>query len=318
MRKFALIFLLAASTATPALAERDGDHGRGANWGYQNGRGEAQQEQRQQRSQQQVVPQQAPQPTPQPARNWSGGGGGWRGNATPSAAPPVQSAQPAPSTNWQGRRTENSGNWQRHDNGNWQDHGNTASVTPPPVARNDGRNWDGNRNDRHWDGNRPAQNQAWQRGNNGRWEHRDERADRHWDNDRRFERHDNLADRRWDNNRHVDNDRRWEGHHDQSWNRDWRRDRRYDWYSYRNQYRSYYQMPRYYNPYGWNYGYRRFSIGVYLDTLFFSNQYWVDDPDYYRLPRAPYGYRWVRYYDDVLLVDVRNGYVVDVIHDFFL
>jgi hypothetical protein len=25
----------------------------------------------------------------------------------------------------------------------------------------------------------------------------------------------------------------------------------------------------------------------------------------------------VRYYDDVLLIDVRNGYVVDVIHDFF-
>jgi hypothetical protein len=27
--------------------------------------------------------------------------------------------------------------------------------------------------------------------------------------------------------------------------------------------------------------------------------------------------RWIRYYDDALLVDIRDGYVVDVIHDFF-
>jgi hypothetical protein len=35
------------------------------------------------------------------------------------------------------------------------------------------------------------------------------------------------------------------------------------------------------------------------------------------LPAAYGSYRWVRYYDDVLLVDVRNGRVVDVIRDFF-
>jgi hypothetical protein len=35
-------------------------------------------------------------------------------------------------------------------------------------------------------------------------------------------------------------------------------------------------------------------------------------------PAAAYpGTRWVRYYDDVLLVDVYTGEVVDVIHDFF-
>lgn len=27
--------------------------------------------------------------------------------------------------------------------------------------------------------------------------------------------------------------------------------------------------------------------------------------------------RWIRYYDDVLLIDTRDGYVVDVIYDFF-
>ncbi|WP_342449817.1 RcnB family protein [Sphingomonas jejuensis] len=35
------------------------------------------------------------------------------------------------------------------------------------------------------------------------------------------------------------------------------------------------------------------------------------------MPPAYGSYRWVRYYDDALLVDVRSGYVVDVIYDFF-
>ncbi len=35
------------------------------------------------------------------------------------------------------------------------------------------------------------------------------------------------------------------------------------------------------------------------------------------MPPAEYGTRWVRYYDDVLLVDTYTGEVIDVIHDFF-
>jgi hypothetical protein len=35
------------------------------------------------------------------------------------------------------------------------------------------------------------------------------------------------------------------------------------------------------------------------------------------LPPAYGPYRWVRYYDDVLLVDIRSGYVVDMINNFF-
>jgi Ni/Co efflux regulator RcnB len=54
-----------------------------------------------------------------------------------------------------------------------------------------------------------------------------------------------------------------------------------------------------------------------LDRLFWGRNYWLNDPYQYRLPPAPYGYVWVRYYDDVLLVDTYNGRVVDVIHDFF-
>ena len=75
-------------------------------------------------------------------------------------------------------------------------------------------------------------------------------------------------------------------------------------------------MPRYYNPYR-GYGYTRFSIGFTLGSLFYGQRYWINDPWYYRLPPAYGDYRWIRYYDDALLVDVYTGRVVDVIYDFF-
>ena len=76
-------------------------------------------------------------------------------------------------------------------------------------------------------------------------------------------------------------------------------------------------MGRYAAPRGWDYGYRRFSVGITLSSLLYANNYWLNDPYAYRLPPAYGTLRWVRYYDDAMLVDVRDGYVVDVIHGFF-
>ncbi|NCU12022.1 MAG: RcnB family protein [Sphingomonadaceae bacterium] len=59
------------------------------------------------------------------------------------------------------------------------------------------------------------------------------------------------------------------------------------------------------------------SIGFFLDALFFGEDYWIADPAYYRLPEAYGPYRWVRYYDDAVLVNIYSGEVVDVIYDFF-
>lgn len=109
---------------------------------------------------------------------------------------------------------------------------------------------------------------------------------------------------------YASNDRR-------SWNNNWRNDRRYDWNRYRNYNRGAFHLPRYYAPYGWNGGYRRFSIGFRLAAPLFGQNYWIDDPYDYRLPAAYGPYRWVRYYGDAILVDVRSGNVVDVIHDIF-
>ena len=77
-----------------------------------------------------------------------------------------------------------------------------------------------------------------------------------------------------------------------------------------------FRLGSYYAPYR-NYSYRRFGVGSILDSLFFGSRYWINDPWQYRLPEVYGPYRWVRYYDDVLLVDIYSGQVVDVIYDFF-
>ena len=101
------------------------------------------------------------------------------------------------------------------------------------------------------------------------------------------------------------------------WNNGWRNDRRYDWRGWRNSHRDYFRAGHYRPPYGHSWGYRRWGIGVSIDPVFFAQDYWISDPDYYRLPPAYGSYRWVRYYNDALLVDIYSGVVVDEIPDFF-
>lgn len=111
--------------------------------------------------------------------------------------------------------------------------------------------------------------------------------------------------------------RGWNGNAGGAWNRDWRRDNRYNYNDYRRQNNSAYRLPRYYAPSGWGYGYRRFGIGFRLNSILFAQDYWIDDADDYRLPPAYGPYRWVRYYNDALLVDVRTGNVVDTVYGIF-
>ena len=156
--------------------------------------------------------------------------------------------------------------------------------------------------------------------NQQRYEERvreDGRDGREWNRDGRDWRRDGRDWNRdgrsgqWSGNRYGD--RR---DHRSSWNRGWRNDNRYDWQRYRYANRDRFRVGSYYSPYR-NHRYNRLSIGLFLDSLFFSNRYWLNDPWQYRLPPAPYGTQWVRYYDDVVLVDVYTGEVLDVIYDFF-
>jgi hypothetical protein len=85
-------------------------------------------------------------------------------------------------------------------------------------------------------------------------------------------------------------------------------------FSYRG--RDYAAMPapgfRY--PSGW--GYRSWARGEFLPRLFISTPYFIDY-DWLGLPPPPYGYRWVRYGPDALLVNVYDGRILDVIYDAF-
>ena len=151
-------------------------------------------------------------------------------------------------------------------------------------------------------------------------DHRDAHRDTHQDLHRDYRReHQDLhrsnptrrEHRRFHRNVNRDHNR----YHGQ-WDHNWRRDRRYDWQGYRYYNRSLFDLGRYYSPYR-GHSYRRFSIGVRLGSSFYSHPYWISDPWRYRLPPAYSGTRWVRYYDDVLLVDLFTGEVVDVIYNFF-
>lgn len=148
--------------------------------------------------------------------------------------------------------------------------------------------------------------------------HRDgrDRDSHHWN-----DRHD---DRRW-NDRHADNwrdhradrhewnrDRDW--HRDHDWNRhdDWSRHHSYAWRD----------TPRRYHveAYRWPSGYHRYygwSRGDRLPIVYRAPRYVVYDYDRYGLYAPPYGCRWVRVGDDVLLTAIATGVVVNVVSDLF-
>jgi Ni/Co efflux regulator RcnB len=196
---------------------------------------------------------------------------------------PVQQPQAMAPVPQPDRRAE-----QRGDRGDRQFDRQREERPAAVLNQGDRRNWQDNRADGRRDDRRDR--------NDGR---RDDRRD--WNGNRGDDR------REFDNRR---DDRR-------EWSRDWRNDRRYGWQDYRNGNRSIFRVPRYVAPRGYGYNYRRWSPGFRIDPWFYSPSYWINDPWDYRLPPAYGDYRWVRYYDDVYLIDIRTGLVVDVIYSFF-
>ena len=85
---------------------------------------------------------------------------------------------------------------------------------------------------------------------------------------------------------------------------------REDWREYRRTHQSVYRQGRYTAPRG--YAYRQVRVGVNLNPAFYSSRYWIGDPYKYRLPRAERGTRYVRYGNDVLLINARTGRVLRV------
>ena len=277
MRKALIGLVLAATVLTPAAALAQ-RHGRS----HQDGESNVEQraERAQQRSEARQERQQARQQQPQQ-----------------QAAPQQQYVQRNRggdgNRNWRGgdgtrgdgvRGSYRGGDGTRGDGARGSYRGGTNQQSVYPQA------WQGDPNDPRLQHYRELERRNQQQGSRGDWrrDRRDDRGD--WRGDRR-------GDRR-------------------SWSGDWRNDRRYDWRSWRNSNRNIFRGSRYYSPYR-NWSYRRFSIGLFLEPLFYSQNYWIGDPWQYRLPPAYPGTQWVRYYNDVLLVDVYSGEVIDVIYDFF-
>jgi Ni/Co efflux regulator RcnB len=63
--------------------------------------------------------------------------------------------------------------------------------------------------------------------------------------------------------------------------------------------------------------YRVWAIGAILPPIFFAPDYYYGDYARLGLQAPPPGYRWVRYGDDLLLVNLRTGEVEDVVYDVF-
>ncbi len=206
----------------------------------------------------------------------------------PAPVPQARAERPADSDRQRQGRGEGRRDWNRG--------GDTMQAGA--TRNDDSRRGDANRGDDHRgrDANRGDndRSQRWT-GDRRDWNREGNRA---WDGDRR------NWDRRDGNRR--DNDR---------WDRNWRNDRRYSWQDYRTRNRDIYNLPRYQSRHGYNY--RRLYSGFRFESVFYGSSYWISDPWSYRLPPAYGPYRWVRYFDDVALVDIRTGEIVDIIYSFF-
>jgi len=97
--------------------------------------------------------------------------------------------------------------------------------------------------------------------------------------------------------------------------REARQELRQDWRDYRRTNRDVFRGPAYVGPRGWRY--RPVAVGYQLQPSFYGPRYVIADPYRYRLPRATGVNRWVRYGNDVLLVNSRNGRVITVYDRFF-
>jgi Ni/Co efflux regulator RcnB len=106
-----------------------------------------------------------------------------------------------------------------------------------------------------------------------------------------------------------------EARHDRRETREDRRELREDWQDYRRNHRDAFHRSAYVAPRGFRY--RPVAIGARLNRAFYGRSYWVNDYATYRLPRPGYHQAYVRYGNDVLLVNTRNGRVIRVYSGFY-
>lgn len=93
-------------------------------------------------------------------------------------------------------------------------------------------------------------------------------------------------------------------------NRRWGND---DWRGWRNNNRALYARGNWRAPFRYN----AFRAGGRIAPNYYGQRYWIADPWRYHLPPIVGPQRWVRHYNDVLLVDTRRGVVIRAIPNFY-
>lgn len=214
----------------------------------------------------------------------------------PQAQAPQPQAQPQAQAQPQGQPQSRQGG--RRGDSNWQSRQQGQQGQQAQQPSQNGQRWN--------NGQGPRPGQSWQGQRNNDRDGRDGRGDRDGRNDR---------DPRWNNN----------GSNNNGWNnngRDWRPDRnqqrpRFDRRHHGQNFRSHQRYRGYaYRPPSGFY-IRSWSYGDLLPRSWWSTQYRLNDWWSYGLPIPPIGYEYVRVGDDVLLVDMFSGRVVQVIYDVF-
>lgn len=98
--------------------------------------------------------------------------------------------------------------------------------------------------------------------------------------------------------------------------REARQEYRSDWRDYRRDHPGWYHRPAYVGPRG--YAYRPVTIGYRFAPAYYGQEYRIADWQRYRLPPpSPYA-NYIRYGNDVALVDLRTGAVIQIYNGFFL
>ncbi|WP_396593633.1 RcnB family protein [Brevundimonas sp. R86498] len=217
------------------------------------------------------------------------GRGGWTRPDTPTSpvvTPPSQDRGSPGRDRNRDRPDRPRGNEGRDRNGGWT--GGDRSGRD----RNDGRD----RNNGGWNGGQ----------NNGGWDRDRNNGGRNWSNDRQGRRDYDGFRNRWNQN---------------DWRRDWNRSRSHDWWRNDRGFRGYtgFRSGFYFAP---NYGYyavprayfgQRWYPGSYLPSIFW--RYSLNDYRTYGLGYPPPGTQWVAVDTTIYLIDSRDGYIIEVIHD---
>lgn len=95
--------------------------------------------------------------------------------------------------------------------------------------------------------------------------------------------------------------------------RDVREERRESWQEYRQRNRQLYRAERFNAPFR----YQRFGVGAAINSRYYGDRYYVNNYSRYRLPAPGRYQRYVRHYNDLLLVNTRTGRVVRVYNNLY-